>query len=310
MSSSTHHALPTWWGALTARAGELATSQLTPAHGELLAELVERACSRWPHFEPGAELLAVKLGEQLAGLQVTEVDDWLARLMIEDYYLAISCGQHDEGAIKAFEELFERDFDRLTRRFQGQRFHTSDLRQILLEKLFVGPCAKIHDYTGRGHLQNWFRVTATRTFIDLVRQDTPYKREEIVESETIEHALLEDDHAHDYEMAFLKQEYRAEFKLAFAQALTALDANHRTILRQNLVEGMSIDQLAALYGSHRSSAARWLGAAREALLRATHEALMDRLNISRQELDSIMTLIRSNFEVSMSRLLRAELPES
>src|SRR4029079_11566005 len=139
-----------------------------------------------------------------------------------------------------------------------------------------GAPARAHDgrprialYTGQGFLQNWLRVTTTRTFIDCCRLN-PEAPEVPIRNELV--AVLPEPKG-DPELALLKREHVTHFKASFAEAVAALDSADRLLLKQHLVERLTIDQLGALYHLHRASAARRIAKARDALLVATRIAL-------------------------------------
>ncbi|HSR96999.1 MAG TPA: hypothetical protein VLM79_08125 [Kofleriaceae bacterium] len=70
------------------------------------------------------------------------------------------------------------------------------------------------------------------------------------------------------------------------------------------LDRINIDQLARMHGVHRATAARWIQAAREAVVAGTHRELCKRLRLSRSEVASVIRLIHSELEVSLSRALR------
>jgi len=76
------------------------------------------------------------------------------------------------------------------------------------------------------------------------------------------------------------------------------------LLHQHALDGLSIDKLAAFYRVHRATTARWLDAARQAVLDGTRRELVSRLQLSVNELDSIMRMIGSRLDVSLPELLR------
>ncbi len=78
----------------------------------------------------------------------------------------------------------------------------------------------------------------------------------------------------------------------------------RNVLRDHYAQGLGIDQIAAIHGIHRATAARRLATAREAILRETRQLLMQRLKVSRAELESVVRLIESQMHVTMERILR------
>ncbi len=74
------------------------------------------------------------------------------------------------------------------------------------------------------------------------------------------------------------------------------------MLRGHFVGGLTIDDLAGRYGVHRATAARWIAAARDRLLVATRRAAAARLESTDAEVDSLMHLVASQLEFSLSRL--------
>ena len=220
-----------------------------------------------------------------------------------DLYLACACARGVSGAIERFEQTFGGEIGRTARRFERRGLGADDLHQLLRNKLFAaqpGESPKIASYTGQGFLQNWVRVTTTRTFIDATRPqaDTP---EIPIADELV--AMLPGPGA-DPELELLKRQHLAHFKAAFAEAVGTLDASDRVVLRQHLVERLTIDQIGALYRLHRATAARRVVKAREALLAATRTALAARLGLSSGQLESVLALIASRMDASVERLLK------
>lgn len=268
-----------------------------------LGPMLDEALATWPDLGLSEGDFLRDLGACIARKPPESLRTWLERLRAEDLYLARACARGIEPAIAAFEARYDNDLRHAARRFEGQSWSRDDLRQALREKLFVGSNTadpKIESYLGQGYLQNWLRVTAVRTFIDIVRGNAQRKRETPTDDERVFDLA---DPELDLELEFLKREYRAEFKAAFADAMHDIGPAHRNMLRYHLVDRLNIDQIGAIYGVHRATAARRLGKAREALLHHTREQLMGRLHIDRDEYDSIMALINSRLDVSMHRLL-------
>jgi RNA polymerase sigma-70 factor (ECF subfamily) len=104
----------------------------------------------------------------------------------------------------------------------------------------------------------------------------------------------------------MRQRYADAFRGAFEAALAKLDAKDRNVLRFHLVDRLAIDQIGAIHGVHRSTAARWLAGIRERLYRSTRRHLMDELHIGTSELDSILRAIQSRLDASIGRHLKSE----
>ena len=221
----------------------------------------------------------------------------------DDLALAAACAAGDAAAIATVEERYFTDLDRALARFDGGAPLVEEVKQRLRQKLFVGDGEgpKILTYSGRGDLGRWIRVAATREAIGLLRKG---KKEIPVEEAALANALA--DSGGDLELAYLKSLYRGEFKIAFQQAVEALDPKERTVLKYHVLDGLKIDEIGAVYGVHRATVARWIAAVRDTLLIQTRRILMDKIEVNRAEFDSIMRLIESQLDVSLSRLLRDE----
>jgi RNA polymerase sigma-70 factor (ECF subfamily) len=139
---------------------------------------------------------------------------------------------------------------------------------------------------------------AVREAIDLVRRSW---REVAVDEDLPLHTFVTPG---DANLEHTKRYYCEEFKQAFSAALRGLSARDQTLLRQHVIDGLSIDQLGALYHMHRATAARSLQRARHALLDATRAHLASRLAVGPRELDSILRLVRSRLEVTLRGLVR------
>jgi len=107
----------------------------------------------------------------------------------------------------------------------------------------------------------------------------------------------------DPELDYLKLRYKTEVEEAIIGALAQLSDRESTLLRLHLGERMGIDALGTLYSVNRATAARWLAAARLALVAKTKEALQARLQLSERECDSMVALVQSQLDVSIVRRL-------
>jgi RNA polymerase sigma-70 factor (ECF subfamily) len=141
------------------------------------------------------------------------------------------------------------------------------------------------------------RITATR---ELIRHKK--KRQRDVPLERSLDGMLTS--GHDPALEALKAEYRSEFAVALREAIADLSVEDRTLLRQQIVDGMSIDSIGVAFGVHRATAARWLTRARAALVAATHRRLADRLKLPVEQIESVIRLVQSKLDASMIRYLK------
>jgi RNA polymerase sigma-70 factor (ECF subfamily) len=106
----------------------------------------------------------------------------------------------------------------------------------------------------------------------------------------------------DPELEYLRRKYRVDFEAAFAAAVADLAPRERSLLRQHLVERLSGEDLARLHGVDSGTISRRLGRAREHVAEQTCSRLRATLDISAAELDSILVVIRSRLDLSITRV--------
>ena len=211
--------------------------------------------------------------------------------------LASDCARNIPGAIARFEAVYAAEVRIVHARARGNNKPALDeLAQAVRVKLFAGESPRIREYRGTGSLKNWVRVVATRTLIEIARAT---KVADSIEDSGIVPLTAPDD---DPEMAYLKRRYATEVKDAFEAAVAELSAEGRNVLREHYARGLSVDQIAAVHGVHRATAARRLASARDEVLAGTRRILMTRLRLSRAELESVVRMVESRMHVTAERV--------
>lgn len=302
--------MSSWWNDLVAAAPTGARAQLAQEGlGDRVTAELAMARARWPGS--AAAVTDGAFGEALLAQLAAQRDPAaaLGRLRVDDLVLARWCATGDRRAIQAFEEVFRDDIDAVLARFRRLAATPDELRQILRIKLFVGAEGRgprIAEYAGFGFLQNWFRVTALRAFVDVARGERARRLEEL---------LADDDLVGIPALGpglaarMTRSELGRAIKHAFARAVAGLAPRQRNFLRHAHVDSLTLDQIAALYTIHRATVARTLAAARAELVERTRSELAAVLQIDADELDSIVRAADSRIDLSLSRILRAEARE-
>jgi RNA polymerase sigma-70 factor (ECF subfamily) len=285
---------------MAARGATAATESLSLLQ-ERLTRVLEQAHAAWP----GVELAGARFAGHLARLLSAEAPpDEVEKLAVTDVYIARAAADGLPSALKAFEARFLPEVDAAVARLKLPPTGLDEVRQLLRQRMLVGSAeapARLAAYPGTGPLSGWVRAAALWLALDWQRQ-----RSGQVQADDGDLSMLMAP-GDDPELAYLKNTYRAEFNASFSAALAALEPRQRNFLRLKYLDGLSIDQLGALYGVHRSTAARWVVGAQEALLQETRKLLTERLRLTRSQLDSVLRLISSQLDVSLSRLLRSRL---
>jgi RNA polymerase sigma-70 factor, ECF subfamily len=263
----------------------------------LLAQHLASARQAWPELDLSDELFLRHLGQRLA-------DDAgaaeLGAVRAADLYLACACAAGGEQAIRLLERHCFGEVDSAARRVRASASLAGEVKQILRHRLFVADGARpagVAQYAGRGDLRGWIRVAATRELLhQLGRQ-----RREIGDND----GLLDLFADADPELGYLRDLYREPCNQAFRAALALVPARQRSLLRYQLIDGLSIDEIGALHGVHRATAARWLARARDELLARVRSEVATRLQITDDEVDSVLRLVKSRLEISLETALQA-----
>jgi len=257
----------------------------------VLDGLVARGRSAWPQLVLDERAFVEHLSQHVR-------PEALAAAPAEDLWLACACASGLAGAVEAFERAHAADVQAVHAQSHPPRPALDELQQVVRAKLFVGPPPRIAEYSGQGPLRAWVRVVAARALVDLTR--APGAREVAGGDDDF---LAVPSPGDDPELAYLKRTYRAELRQAFEESARALSPEERNVLREHYAHGLTIDEIAAAHGIHRATAARRVESAREAVLRGTRQRLMQRLKLSRQELESVVRLIESQLHVTIDRVL-------
>ena len=218
----------------------------------------------------------------------------------EDLQLVRSALEGDREALARLDGLLSAEVDAAAATLRAPAGIGDEVKQRLREHLFVGDAERgpaIAEYGGRGDLRGFLRITAVRECLRVMKRQ---QREVGMDGDDFSLVVS----AVDPELERLKATYRGEFAECFAAALAGLDARERTLLRMNAIDRVAIDQIGALYGVHRATAARWVERARARVAEKTEQLLAERLTLSTTEVASVIRLVRSELDLSLERLLR------
>jgi len=214
-----------------------------------------------------------------------------------DLYLACAAGAGDHAAVRLIDERFIARLPARIRRLGSPRDKVSDVLQSVRERLFLGDVPRIRAYNGAGPLEQWIKVVAIRTAIDLHRSDQSIPR--------VEGAWLETVAPRDADLSALvmKVEYKRELEAAIRELVPQLSARDRSVLRLHVVEGVSIEKIAASYGVHRVTVARWVWTAGEILLDGLRARFRTKFGIVPSEFDSMARMAKSQLSIDLAGLL-------
>jgi RNA polymerase sigma-70 factor (ECF subfamily) len=263
-------------------------------------ELIAQARAAWPQVQVDDATFRAYLAERLGE---ESWDSALASRRLADLYLCCACARGDSRAIASFRQSFLAAIIHSVSRAAAPAM-IEEVTQVVMTKLFVADGGKppgIASYLGNGKLSTWLQVVARRQARSGMRSEArrgANARSEDDIDELMAHAMAGE------ELGGLKERYREHFKEAFRAAFARLEPRERNMLRYECADGLTRDQIAQLYGVSRATVARWRAACREKLFEETRKAFGAGAEpFATGEFKSVMRLIESQLDVSLSRLL-------
>jgi RNA polymerase sigma-70 factor (ECF subfamily) len=254
-----------------------------------LAAAVASGRAAWPGVALAAEGFVRWLAERA-------VDGDLDSLRTDELYLACACSYGDVKAIEAFERRFLTGLERELRRFADSSEFVNEVLQQLRERLLTGPNARIRQFKGNGSLEGWVRTAA-------VRLATNSLRDSQVDRRALRGVARQVPTPDDPELEHIKLRYGAAVETALGRALETLAAERRYLLRLHYVDGLALDKIGALHRANKSTISRWLAASRQELLKETKRILASELGLAVDALDSLIGVVASRLDLSLSRLM-------
>lgn len=267
---------------------------MTAPHDPVLAAW--QACRA---ARPGVELSLDRFRAHLAAHRPADVtvEAQLADGCVDDVYLAAAAAAGDPAAVQAVADelvpiidLALATWDPAVRDETRQRLHA----MLVVDHAGRGPL--LAQYGGRGALRRWIRVVAVREAGKTRLADTAATP---VDDDALFDALAP---ASDPALSAVKRDAAVAFRAAFLDAVAALEPRERTALRLHLLDGLTIDDIAPMFDVHRATVARWIAAARQAVLDRTRRGLMRDLRIDAADADSLIRLVQSRIELAGDEL--------
>ncbi len=287
---------------LVEQLGPGARKELPPPDGleRILAAHLVAGQARWPEVsvDPAAFVAALARG-------ITRPEHLrdLAQLKAEELYLTCACAGGSSKAIALLEEAYFSEVDAALAKMGAGAPPADELKQALRAALFVakeGARPKIAEYSGRGGLKIWIKVTAARLALKLATRKPPEDAAETSALERLAPANL------DPEVQNLRRAHGKQFGEAFAVVLAGLPTRDRTLLRYRFVDGLTLPQMSTALAVHHTTVSRRLAEVRELVSRRVQRELKEQLGLTGAELESLTRFVQGEVDVTVERLLRSQ----
>jgi RNA polymerase sigma-70 factor, ECF subfamily len=217
---------------------------------------------------------------------------------LEDDYVRLACLSGRPGAAEALNEAYLLPLVEGIARICQSPEHTDSVLQRLREKLLLPPASRLLSYRAPGNFRAWLKVVATSLALDFARELGIQRRREVELEERLE-AL-----AAGPEEQYLGAEFQQALRAALRAAVKGLPQRERHALRMHLVAGWNITQIGRVFSVNRSTAARWLVAAKDQLHGLLRADLARRLGASTAEISLVMEEVPSRLDLNLSSIFQ------
>ncbi len=269
-----------------------------PGIDEQLGTLLATALEARPSFRVDTEAFVEHWATHLARSRTPEAE--LDRLHLSDLCLAFGCGHGDPEALRLFQAEFVPIAISTVRGVEASAAFVEEVTQQLLERILVAAPGepRILEYAGRGSLEHWVRAAALRLALN-ARRSARRAPDQLAADSQLDVAAP----TADIQFDLLLARYGPDFGAALKESMAELSAQHRSLLKLHFLDGLSFNQIGAVYQVNKSTISRRLSHAREALLTKTRGRLEQRFKLGPPELESLMRLLGPELALSLTSVL-------
>jgi RNA polymerase sigma-70 factor, ECF subfamily len=260
----------------------------TTVAGETIHLIVSEASLRWPKVR--CDSAALFQHAAALGVSSAQLNDFG-----QDLLLAYACAEQHPAALQTFDaEYLSRVAPSIARIDRAPHF-LDEAMQRLRERLLAPPSPRIRGYSATGPLLSWVRVAAVRVALDLKQHESKHS-----------HQVLADCLLQEFDIAPTETtRYREVLEASIHKVFQQLEARERNLIRLHYIDGLSVDRLGAMYSVHRATAARWIVAIRDRIFEDVAQDVRATLNLSPSDFQSVLGLVRSYLDASLSGLFGA-----
>lgn len=215
-------------------------------------------------------------------------------------FLTFACAAGDARAVADFDRLLEQVAAPAIAKLGLDSARVDEVLQRVRVRLILGEGGagpKVLSYEGVGSLEGWLAIVARNAARTLLGERGERPWAEVVDD------LAEAASHDDAEFQYLARAHADTLRASTRAALERLEPQERAVLRFKLVENLSIDQIGAIGGFDRATAARRILRAKAKLRELVAAEFCERSGTTPSEYRSILRALSSVLQVSIEQLL-------
>lgn len=253
-----------------------------------------------------------------------EIKTFVDELRADDLCLILACERGDEAAWNELVKIHDATVKSAARKISNNAEDAEDLASSIWAELYGlkhdkdGKLkTKLSYYSGRGSLAGWLRAVVSQLAIDGFRKQSKFVQiEENREFENLANESAEKSendrlvaHSDTPEEIFSEKQTQKDVSEALKQAIAALEAEDKLILKLYYFEDLKLKDIGAALGFHEATASRKLVRIQTEIRKSVEKILKNQHGWSEEEVKRYLSETASklgiNFEKMFSILLAA-----
>ena len=246
-----------------------------------------------------------------------EIKQFVDEIRADDICLIIACEKGDEKAWEYLVANFDSTVKSAARKISANNDDAEDLASSIWAELYGlrqdaegNKKSKLAYYSGRGSLAGWLRAVVSQLAVDEYRKQSRFVQvEENREFENLaEESSNNSDnhnvvhHADNPEDLLTNEQTSRDVSLALKEAVAALDAEDRLVMKLYYFDDLRLKEIAAMFGYHEATASRKLVRIQSDIRKLVEKKLRTKHGWSESEVKRYLSETASKLGISVEKL--------
>ena len=246
-----------------------------------------------------------------------EIKQFVDEIRADDICLIIACEKGDEKAWEYLVANFDSTVKSAARKISANNDDAEDLASSIWAELYGlrqdaegNKKSKLAYYSGRGSLAGWLRAVVSQLAVDEYRKQSRFVQvEENREFENLaEESSNNSDnhnvvhHADNPEELLTNEQTSRDVSLALKEAVAALDAEDRLVMKLYYFDDLRLKEIAAMFGYHEATASRKLVRIQSDIRKLVEKKLRTKHGWSESEVKRYLSETASKLGISVEKL--------
>jgi len=246
-----------------------------------------------------------------------DIKQFVDEIRADDLCLIIACEKGDEKAWEYLVTNFDSTVKSAARKISQNNDDAEDLASSIWAELYGlrqdaegNKKSKLAYYSGRGSLAGWLRAVVSQLAVDEYRKQSRFVQvEENREFENLaEESSNNSDnhnivhHAENPEEQVTSEQTSRDVSLALKEAVAALDAEDRLVMKLYYFDDLRLKEIAAMFGYHEATASRKLVRIQSDIRKSVEKKLRTQHGWNESEVKRYLSETASKLGISVEKL--------